>query len=443
MIRTIHASQRLDSRGHPTVQVRLTTSAGVFASLVPSGASKGAYEAHELRDQNPHEFHGLGVLRAVNNVNDVIAPALIARNFDCSTDLARIDAFLDSLDGSADKSRLGANAILGVSMAAARAGAAELGVPLYEFLRRQAEAIRPYILPVPFFNVVNGGVHAGNTLPFQEFMIAPVAAQTMQVAVQWGAEVYMELKKVVKERYGGQATGVGDEGGFAPPVSEAHEVLELLATAVNNCGHTGKFEFAIDAAATEFYRPEEGVYDLGFKSGRPRIVSKESLRELYKDLITKYPIRLIEDPFAQDDWDSWAQFHEETKIEIVGDDLLATNIERIKVAVEKKACNALLLKLNQIGTVTEAMNAAKSSFDNGWSVFVSHRSGETTDDFIADLAVALRTGHLKAGAPCRGERVVKYNRLLDIEEELHSQGGLTMTHYAGAKYRSMDIFGGL
>ncbi|KAF4628040.1 hypothetical protein G7Y89_g10110 [Cudoniella acicularis] len=400
--------------------------------MVPSGASTGEYEALELRDHDASLYRGKSVLKAVKNVNNVIAPALIKQKFNI-TDLERIDAFMNELDGTEDKSKLGANAILGVSMACTRAGAASVKVPLYEYIRQISGSKKPYTMPVPFFNVLNGGVHSGNDMAFQEFMVAPVSATSITEAVRMGAEIYQELKTVITNKFGGSATGVGDEGGFAPPISQPHEALDLLNTAVENCGYTGKIKYAMDPASSEFFQSEQ--YNLGLKDKKSAKLSRQELADLYASLIEKYPVALLEDPFAQDDWESWTQFQaRKTGVELVGDDLLVTNVKRVKIAGEKKACDAMLLKVNQIGTVTEAISAANMAFGLGWSVFVSHRSGETTDDFIADLTVGLQTGHLKTGAPCRGERVAKYNRLMDIEDELKASG--VEFKYAGVGFRS-------
>ncbi|MCJ1435519.1 hypothetical protein MMC27_004893 [Xylographa pallens] len=402
MISAVHAAQRLDSRGNPTVQVSLTTN---------HGASKGEYEACELRDEDASIYHGNGVTKAVSNVEQVIGPALIARKFNVGTDLHKIDAFMIELDATDDKSKLGANAILGVSMACARAGAAAKGVPLYEFLRQESGTHTPYVLPVPFFNVLNGGVHS------------PVGATSITHAVQMGSEVYQELKSVVKKKYGGAAIGVGDEGGFAPPIRLPHEAFDLLVTAVENCGYTGKVKFGIDPPSSSFLSHD--AYDLGSKDPTlDRKLSAEKMIALYHDLIKAYPLNCT--------------------IELVGNDLLATNVKRIKIAHEKKACNVLLLKVNQIGTVTESIAAAKLAFSYGWSVFVSHRSGETTDDFIADLTVGLGTGHLKSGAPCRGERVPKYNRLMDIEAEIAGAGerAIYAEHHFSHPHKSANGGGG-
>ncbi|KAK2787938.1 hypothetical protein FQN53_004379 [Emmonsiellopsis sp. PD_33] len=432
MIRSIKAAQRLDSRGNPTVQVDLTTDQGTFRALVPSGASTGKLEAVELRDGNKSLYEGKSVNTAVQNVEKEIAPALIEKGFNLDKDLKKIDAFLKELDGTKNKSRLGANALLGVSMACARAGAAHAGLPLYEFLRRESDARSPYVMPVPFFNVLNGGVHSGNTMAFQEFMIAPVGAESMEHAIRMGAEVYHQLKKVITKKFGPSATGIGDEGGFAPPISQPHEALDLLDAAVDECGYTGKIKYAIDPASSEFFK--DGRYDIGFKTKTSDAKTYDQLQTLYHQLMLKYPIILLEDPFAEDDWTSWSSFNKDCSIELVGDDLLVTNVERVQEAKKKNACNAMLLKVNQIGTVTEAMAAANKAFSFGWSVFVSHRSGETVDDFIADLTVGLRTGHLKSGSPCRGERVAKYNRLMDIEAELKAAGEPCL--YAGSHLRT-------
>ncbi|KAK0656198.1 Enolase, C-terminal TIM barrel domain-containing protein [Cercophora newfieldiana] len=416
MITAAKAAQRLDSRGNPTVQVDVETSKGicpgksaVSGRSFRQGASTGKHEAVELRDSITGVY---GVETAVSNLKD-------------------IDRCMREIDGTPNKSRLGANAILGVSMACARAGAAEAGIPLYEFIRKEAGISGTYVLPVPFMNVLNGGVHSGNMMAFQEFMIAPVGATSFAEAMRMGAEVYHRLKQVVAEKYGPAATGIGDEGGFAPPISMPEQAFDLLETAVAQCGYTNKVKYAIDPASSEFIGEKE--YNLGLKQDKPNLVSPAELSDLYRRLIGQYPIVLLEDPFAEDDWDSWCEFNKTCQIELVGDDLLVTNVARVKEAHEKKACNAMLLKVNQIGTVTEAIEAANLAFSFGWSVFVSHRSGETTDDFIADLTIGLGTGHLKSGAPCRGERVAKYNRLMDIEAELRAAGKPCV--YAGNEFR--------
>lgn len=432
VILSIKASERLDSRGNPTVQVRMTTDQGLFDSIVPSGASKGNYEAVELRDGESSRYHGKGVLKAVHNVNSRLTPAIIAADLDPATQLKEIDHLMMKIDGTEDKSNMGANAILGISMAAARAGAAKCRIPLYRFLAREAgREDQTAALPVPFMNVLNGGDHSGNTMAFQEFMIAPVGAQSVTEAVRLNSETYACLKRIITVKYGKSAIGIGDEGGFAPPIYRPEEALDLLVQAIVEAGHEGKIKIGIDPASQSF--EENGNYNIGFKTSGSEVMSGEQLAKLYHSLLAKYPIILLEDPFGQDDWSTWTEFNKSCRVELVGDDLLATNIKRISLAEERHACNSILLKINQIGTITESIEAANEAFRVGWSVFVSHRSGETTDNFIADLTVGLGCGHLKSGAPCRGERVAKYNRLMDIEDELEDH---RMKHYyAGQSFR--------
>ncbi len=404
--------------GNPTVEVDLFTEKGRFRSIVPSGASTGVHEALELRDKDKSKWQGKGVLKAVANVNDVIAPALIEANIDIK-DQAALDTFLLSLDGTPNKSKLGANAILGVSLAAAKAAAAEKGVELYQHIAELAGTPSPYVLPVPFQNVLNGGSHAGGALAFQEFMIVPTGAPTFSEAMRIGSEVYHTLKSLAKKKYGQSAGNVGDEGGVAPNIQTAREALELVYGAIKEAGYDGQVGIAFDVASSEFYK--DGKYDLDFKnpdSDPSKWLTGEELGALYKELSAEYPIVSIEDPFAEDDWESWVKFFETTDIQIVADDLTVTNPIRIKTAIEKKAADALLLKVNQIGSLTESIQAAKDSYAAGWGVMVSHRSGETEDTFIADLAVGLRTGQIKTGAPARSERLAKLNQLLRIEEEL-------------------------
>lgn len=419
----IHARQILDSRGNPTVEVDVTTPKGLFRAAVPSGASTGKYEAVELRDNDKSLYLGKGVLKAVENVNKVIAPELIKEKIKV-THQAEIDKFLNKLDGTPNKGKLGANAILGVSLAVARAGAAHKGVPLYRYIAELAgnAHIR---LPVPAFNVINGGSHAGNKLAMQEFMILPVGADSFAEALRLGAEVYHNLKKVITTKYGQDATNVGDEGGFAPNIQNNEEGLELLKTAIAQAGHEGKVKIGMDVAASEFFDDKDPSkpYDLNFKTknndGSQR-KSGQELAQIYHDFVEKYPIISIEDPFDQDDFESYAHLTESShgKIQVVGDDLLVTNPERIKTAQQKKACNALLLKVNQIGSLSESIEASNLARSYGWNVMVSHRSGETEDNFIADLVVGLGVGQIKTGAPCRSERLSKYNQLLRIEEEI-------------------------
>lgn len=355
-ILSIRAAQRLDSRGKPTVQVDLTTSDGTFRALVPSGASKGDYEAVELRDGDSAVFQGNGVTKACYNVDQVLGPKIIESKLDPAHDLKKIDESMIKLDGSTDKSKLGANAILGISMAAARAGAAARKLELYEFLAGESgSSTDGYILPVPFMNVLNGGDHSGNPMAFQEFMIAPVGASSFVEAVQWNAETYATLKGIIESKYGKAAIGLGDEGGFAPPIAHPEEALDLLVEAIAKAGHEGKIKIGIDPASQSFF--QNGSYNLGFKTEKDNILSPAELGSLYRRLLEKYPIVLLEDPFGQDDWDAFSEFMKDCSVELVGDDLLATNIDRVKTAVQKKACNSMLLKVNQIGTVTEAIAA--------------------------------------------------------------------------------------
>ncbi|KAH8119705.1 Enolase, C-terminal TIM barrel domain-containing protein [Phellopilus nigrolimitatus] len=411
----VHARQIFDSRGNPTVEVDLYTAKGRFRAAVPSGASTGVHEAVELRDNDKANYVGKGVSKAVANVNDVIAPALIDSGLSVLQQ-KEVDAFLIKLDGTPNKGKLGANAILGVSIAVAEAGAAEKGVPLYQHLAELAGVKPPYVLPVPAFNVINGGSHAGNKLAFQEFMLLPTGASSFTEALKIGTETYHTLKKVISAKYGIDATNVGDEGGFAPNVSGAKESLDLLTVAIKKAGYEGKVKIALDVASSEFYK--DGKYDLDFKnpeSDKSKWISGKELAELYISYVKEYPIVSIEDPFDQDDWEAWSHFTANCNIQIVGDDLTVTNPLRIKTAIEKKACNGLLLKVNQIGTISESIQAAQLAQSDGWGVMVSHRSGETENTVIADLVVALGSGQIKTGAPARSERVAKYNALLRIE----------------------------
>ena len=426
----IHAREILDSRGNPTVEVDLTTSKGTFRAAVPSGASTGIYEALELRDKDPQRYQGKGVLKAVENVNTIIGPALIAKNIDV-TKQGEVDTIMLEMDGTENKSKLGANAILGVSLAVCKAGAAHKGVPLYRHIADLA-GHADVILPCPAFNVINGGSHAGNKLAMQEFMILPTGAGSFRQALQMGAEVYHTLKSVIKQKYGQDATNVGDEGGFAPNIQDNREGLELLREAIEKAGYTGRVQIGMDTAASEFHKG--GKYDLDFKnpnSNSDDWLTGSQLTELYQSFVADFPIVSIEDCFDQDDWDAWVEVTSKMTIQIVGDDLLVTNPKRIRTAIEKKACNALLLKVNQIGSVTESIEACKLSQASGWGVMVSHRSGETEDTFIADLVVGLCTGQIKTGAPCRSERLAKYNQLLRIEEELGDKA-----KFAGEKFRN-------
>ncbi|CAH1773765.1 unnamed protein product [Owenia fusiformis] len=428
-ITRIVARQIFDSRGNPTVEVDLQTGKGTFRAAVPSGASTGIYEALELRDQDPAAYHGKGVSQAVGHINNSLGPALIAKGVDV-TQQKEVDQVMLDLDGTENKSKFGANAILGVSLAVAKAGAAAKGVPLYRHLADLA-GNKDVILPVPAFNVINGGSHAGNKLAMQEFMILPTGAKNFTEAMRMGSEIYHHLKKVIKAKYGQDACNVGDEGGFAPNIQVNDEALKLVTTAIAKAGYEGKIKIAMDIAASEFYK--DGKYDLDFKSkdsDQSKWLTSDALGEIYKDFIANYPVVSIEDAFDQDDWKAWSKLQSQIDIQLVGDDLTVTNPKRVQTAIDSKACNCLLLKVNQIGSVTEAIDACKLSQTNGWGVMVSHRSGETEDSFIADLVVGLCTGQIKTGAPCRSERLAKYNQLLRIEEELGANA-----KYAGENFR--------
>lgn len=430
-IHKVHARQIFDSRGNPTLEVEVSTEKGIFRAAVPSGASTGVHEALELRDGVKSDYMGKGVSKAISNVNDKIAPALIKENFDV-TKQKTIDEFLLKLDGTKNKSNFGANAILGVSLAVCKAGAAHAGKPLYMHIADLAGRKDPFILPVPCFNVINGGDHAGNKLAMQEFMLVPLGATSFKEAMKMGSETYHHLKGIVKKKYGLDACNIGDEGGFAPNIQDNKEGLKLLVDAIEAAGYTGKVKIAMDCAASEFFK--NGKYDLEYKSEKKTMepLSGASLAELYEKFAEEFPIVSIEDPFDQDDFESFAKLTAAagSKIQIVGDDLTVTNPERIQTAVDKKSCNALLLKVNQIGSVWESIQACNLALASGWGTMVSHRSGETEDTFIADLVVGLKTGQIKTGAPCRSERLAKYNQLLRIEEELGSKAV-----YAGAKFR--------
>ncbi|EFP89062.1 hypothetical protein PGT21_023479 [Puccinia graminis f. sp. tritici] len=421
-IKSIFARQIFDSRGNPTVEVDLTTEKGTFRAGVPSGASTGVHEAVELRDGDKSQYLGKGVLKAVDHVNNIIASQLISSGL-AVTDQKAVDDFLIKLDGTANKGKLGANAILGVSMAIAKAGAAEKGIPLYAHIAQLAGTKTPYVLPLPCMNVINGGSHAGNALAFQEFMILPTGATSFQHAMKMGTETYHALKSVIKTKYGIDATNVGDEGGFAPNVQGAEESLEILTEAIKKAGYEGQVKIALDVASSEFYK--DGKYDLDFKNPKSdpsKWLTGVELSETYIKMIKKYGIVSIEDPFDQDDWEAWQHFTKNAGIQIVGDDLTVTNPLRIKTAIEKKACNGLLLKVNQIGTITESIEAARLAQSDGWGVMVSHRSGETEDTTIADITVGLGVGQIKTGAPARSERVAKYNALLRISDEITQSG---------------------
>lgn len=428
-IQKVHARQIFDSRGNPTVEVDLITDFGSFRAAVPSGASTGIHEALELRDKTKGSYHGKSVFKAVENVNKHIAPALVKSDLHL-TQQQDIDSLMINLDGTENKSNFGANAILGVSMAVCKAAACRRGIPLYQHIADLANN-KKLILPVPAMNVINGGSHAGNKLAMQEFMILPTGASSFTESMKMGSEVYHHLKKVIKKKFGLDATAVGDEGGFAPNIQSNKEALVLISEAINMAGYAGKVDIGMDSAASEFYR--DGQYDLDFKnpnSDKSKWIDPGKLQELYISFCSEFPIVSIEDPFEQDDWNAWHGITSATKIQIVGDDLLVTNPKRIKTAIQKGACNALLLKVNQIGSVTESISAHLLAKSRGWGTMVSHRSGETEDTFIADLVVGLSTGQIKTGAPCRSERLCKYNQILRIEEQLGKNAV-----YAGKSFR--------
>ncbi len=407
-IELVRAREVLDSRGNPTLECEVTLEDGGWGrAIVPSGASTGRFEAVELRDGG-ERYGGKGVLTAVRNVNEVIAPALLDQE---AFDQRGIDRLMLDLDGTDNKSKLGANATLGVSMAVARAAADSLELPLYRYLG----GLSSYVLPVPMMNVLNGGVHADNDIDFQEFMIVPVGASSFAEALRMGAEVYQALKGVLKARK--LATGVGDEGGFAPDLPGNEAALELLVEAIGKAGFEPGAEVALamDPAASEFYR--DGRYEL---AGDSKSLTGEELIELWRRLADSYPIVSIEDGLAEDDWAGWTALTEalDPKIQLVGDDLFVTNVARIKRGLDEGAANAVLIKVNQIGTLTETFDAIDLAHRNSYSTVISHRSGETEDTTIADLAVAVGSGQIKTGAPARTERVAKYNQLLRIEEQL-------------------------
>jgi enolase len=406
-IEALHAREILDSRGNPTVEVDAVLEDGAFGrAAVPSGASTGEHEALELRDGDASRFGGRGVLQAIANVNDVIAPALAGEE---GLDQRAIDAMLMEIDGTPGKSKLGANAILGASLAVARAGAQALGLPLYRYLGGP----NAHVLPVPFMNVINGGAHADNELELQEFMLAPVGAASLSEAVRWCAEIYQALRAGLKTRH--LATGVGDEGGFAPEVATAHEALALLTEAIEQVGlEVGdEVALAMDPACSEIFR--DGTYRL---EGEDR--SSADMVEFWRGLVDGFPIVSLEDPLAEDDWEGWARLTAElgSRVQVVGDDIFVTNPERLARGIAEGVGTAILVKVNQIGTLTETLDTMALADRSGYGAMVSHRSGETEDTTIADLVVATNAGMIKTGAPTRGERTAKYNRLLRIEEEL-------------------------
>lgn len=409
-IDSIHAREILDSRGNPTVEVEVTLDSGAFGrAAVPSGASTGIHEALELRDEDKARYGGKGVLKAVGHVNVEIASELVGMD---ALNQSEIDQAMLDLDGTPNKSKFGANAILGVSLAVARAAADEVGLPLYRYLG----GVQAKLLPVPMFNILNGGVHANwQGTDFQEFMIAPVGAPNFHEALRWGSEVYHTLKAVLKSE--GYTTGVGDEGGFAPALKSNADAVEVILKAIEKAGFKpgDQIAIALDPASSGFF--EDGMYNL--RTEGKKVTSSEMV-EMYAAWVRKYPIVVLEDGLAEDDWEGWKLLNKTIgdKIELVGDDLFVTNVERVAKGIKENAANAVLIKLNQIGTLSETIATIEMARKAGWGAMVSHRSGETVDSFIADFTVAMNTGHLKTGAPCRGERLEKYNQLMRIEEEL-------------------------
>ena len=409
-IDSIHAREILDSRGNPTVEVDVILESGAFGrAAVPSGASTGIHEALELRDEVKTRYNGKGVLKAVGHVNKEIAEAIIGMD---ALDQSAVDKAMLDLDGTPNKSKFGANAILGISLAVARAAADEVVLPLYRYLG----GVTARLLPVPMFNILNGGVHVNwQGTDLQEFMIAPVGAPNFREALRWGSEVYHALKGVLKNS--GYSTGVGDEGGFAPALKKNAEAIELILKAIEKAGYKPgeQIAIALDPASSGFY--EDGFYNLRTEGKK---VSSAEMVAMYADWVKKYPIVVLEDGLAEDDWEGWNLLNRTIGdvVELVGDDLFVTNVERVSRGIKENVANAVLIKLNQIGTLSETIATIEMARKAGWGAMVSHRSGETVDSFIADFTVAMSTGHLKTGAPCRGERLEKYNQLMRIEEEL-------------------------
>lgn len=421
-IMKIKAREVLDSRGNPTVEVDVITNHGTFRAMTPSGASAGRHEALELRDKDTSRYFGKGTLKAVENVNKKIAPKLVG--MDCRKQ-ENIDTFMIELDGTENKEKLGANAILPVSMAVTKAGAAAQQMPLYTYIG-EIFGVNPFNIPVPMCNVINGGKHAGQENSIQEHMLMPTGAKNFSTAIQMISECYHHLSKLLKNKFGSGATLIGDEGGFAPTqITDVDDRLQLMLKAVQNAGYENKMHIALDPASSEFFY--DGIYKIADKS-----YSGGELVDLYVDLCKTYPIISIEDGHAEDDWDSWGEMVKKlgTKIQIVGDDLFVTNTKRIQKGIQVSAANSVLIKLNQIGTVTETLNAIKMAQDAGWTAVVSHRSGETEDCFISDLVVGTCAGQIKTGAPARSDRNAKYNQLLRIEEELGDKA-----EYTGIDFR--------
>ncbi|WP_270574906.1 phosphopyruvate hydratase [Candidatus Collinsella stercoripullorum] len=419
----VYGREVLDSRGNPTVEVEVVLDDGSFGrAMVPSGASTGAFEAVELRDGDKGRYLGKGVTKAVDHVNKELADAVIGMD---AFDQRAVDAALIEADGTPNKANLGANAILGVSLAVARAAAQSTDLELYQYLG----GVNGHTLPTPMMNILNGGVHADNNVDFQEFMIMPVGAPTFTEGLRWCAEVYHTLKSVLKDS--GHSTGVGDEGGFAPDLKSNEEPLQYIVKAIEAAGYKpgDDFKIAMDPATTECYDAERGVYVL---SGEGRELTTDEMIDYWAELVEKYPIISIEDGLAEEDWDGWVKLTQRIgdKVQLVGDDLFVTNTERLKKGIELGAANAILVKVNQIGTLTESLEAIEMAKRAGYACIVSHRSGETEDSTIADLAVAVNAGQIKTGAPCRSDRIAKYNQLIRIEDEL----------YTSAEYAGMNAF---
>ncbi|MBU0706085.1 phosphopyruvate hydratase [Patescibacteria group bacterium] len=413
-IKRIHAREVLDSRGNPTVEVEVSTGDFTASAIVPSGASTGAHEAVELRDGDKTRYGGKGVLKAVENVNTVIADEFGEADV---RNQKEIDRRLIDMDGTPNKGKLGANAILGFSLAISRVAAMVEGVPYYQYLANLGNAGEAMLMPTPMMNVLNGGKHAIKSTDIQEFMIMPVGAPSFKEALRYGAETFHVLKKIVKER--GFSTSVGDEGGFAPSLARNEDALALIVEAIEKAGYKPGEDIALamDAAASEFY--EDGKYNLASEG---RKLSSEEMVDFYEALVNKYPIVSIEDSHHEDDWDGFKLMTDRLgdRVQLVGDDLLVTNTERLKKAIHGGNCNSILIKLNQIGTLTETMNAIHMAHDSGFTAVVSHRSGETEDTTISDLVVGMATGQIKTGSLCRTDRIAKYNQLLRIEEALNS-----------------------
>jgi len=404
-ISKVTAREILDSRGNPTIEVEVTTEGGATGiASVPSGASKGKYEAVELRDGGKR-YHGMGVGKAIRSVTDSIAPKITGVDV---REQRRIDQIMIELDGSKNKENLGANSILGVSIACAKAASLSKGEQLYEYIG----GLEVSLLPIPFFNIINGGKHAGNKLDFQEFMVVPVGARSFGEAVRIGSEVYHALKHQLLYSHGKTSINVGDEGGFAPPFSTPEEALDSIMKAINEMGYQDMASLGMDVAATTFF-DGEGGYTVAGKS-----YSRDKLIDYYTELVDSYPIISIEDPLHEEDFQGFRDLTQAVDVQILGDDIFVTNRDRLKKGIEMGAANALLWKVNQVGTLTEALESAEMATKNGYAVQASHRSGDTEDPFVADLAVGIGCGQIKAGAPCRGERTAKYNRLLRIEEKI-------------------------